>query len=129
MAPPLEAPATFGSLLFEARVAALLTQREVARRSGVAPTTISEFENGRRPPPGPRNIERLCAAVNASDELREALGHYAEIERATARSVRISRTTPLPVASLLREIAHLGPSLTSRHIAAIRLRIREVTAM
>ena len=62
--------------LREQRVERLLSVRALAKRAGVAPTTVHLIENGRR---GPQylTIQKICQALgvtaNEVDEFREAL--------------------------------------------------------
>jgi transcriptional regulator with XRE-family HTH domain len=52
----------FASRLRELREAALLTQGELAHRSGIAKTTISSYEQGRRKPEH-ATVEKLANAI------------------------------------------------------------------
>ena len=62
--------------LREQRVERLFSVRALAKRAGVAPTTVHLIENGRR---GPQylTIQKICQALgvtaNEVDEFREAL--------------------------------------------------------
>ena len=52
----------------DARLAAGLTQAELARRLGVAPARISDIEAGRNPDPRVQLVERVAAALDVSIE-------------------------------------------------------------
>ena len=58
----------FGASLRNLRRAAGLTQRELAKRSGLDFSYISKIENGRLPPPAADTIMVLCRVLNVQPE-------------------------------------------------------------
>jgi tetratricopeptide (TPR) repeat protein len=63
----------FGELVREQRVAAGLTQEELAERSGVGVRTVSDIERGRVARPHRRSVELLCRALDLSEPPRAGL--------------------------------------------------------
>lgn len=115
----------FGAALFALRMARGLTQRDLARRAGVAISVLSATENGRRRPPTERTVQKLCDALDASKSERAHLHRLADLERQSI-GLRVSRRTPRHVADLLRDISRIGHQLSVRQVAAIRCSLTEV---
>jgi len=65
--------ASFGAQLRRHRVAAGLTQEELAERAGLSLNAISALERGERRNPYPRTVQVLAEALGMSDEERRAL--------------------------------------------------------
>jgi transcriptional regulator with XRE-family HTH domain len=89
-----------GQLLREARADAGLTQRQLSRRSGVAPTLISAYENGRRQPAG----DTLLALLDALGVRMEPTGSVpasrpaaAALEQVCAMAMALPRREPGPL--------------------------------
>ncbi|HEX4725816.1 MAG TPA: helix-turn-helix transcriptional regulator, partial [Pseudonocardiaceae bacterium] len=57
----------FGALLRQARLAAGLTQEELAERSGLSVRALSDLERGRSSHPHRRSVELLVKALNPSE--------------------------------------------------------------
>jgi non-specific serine/threonine protein kinase len=68
-----EHAATFGAVLHHARVAARLTQEQLATRAGLSSDAIAALERGRRRCPRPSTLQRLAAALSLTGNEREAL--------------------------------------------------------
>jgi len=89
-----------GELLRDTRHRAGLSQRELARRSGVAATLISAYENGRRVPSGDALLRLLDAAgatvevTTGVDRAREAA---AQLEQVAALAMALPRRDPGPL--------------------------------
>ena len=63
-------PRISGDRLREVRDKRLLSQRELAERAGLSPTTILKLESGRVDEPHPRTIRKLADALEVDpDEL------------------------------------------------------------
>jgi DNA-binding XRE family transcriptional regulator len=62
-----------GRLLRQRRLAAGLTQQQLAERSGMSLRTLRDLEHGRVQRPQPRSVQRLAAALGLSSEERAAL--------------------------------------------------------
>jgi transcriptional regulator with XRE-family HTH domain len=93
-----------GELLRDARLAAELTQRELARRTGIAQPTIARIEAGRASP-RIETLERLLAACGARLAVEPAAG--VGIDRTQIRE--LLRLSPLQRLELLRrDAAGLG---------------------
>lgn len=91
---PQKTPATFAEMLTAKRVAAGLSQSEVARRAGVTPTAISRYERGRHKPT-PAVVRRLAAALGCSaDDFRELPVKAAEREGKKAGSAPEAEAPP-----------------------------------
>lgn len=114
----------FGELMYDLRSRNCMSQRELARRAGIAPSILSETENERRVAPTPDKVDAICNALRATDIEREALHRLAAIDRQSC-GLKVGRETPRHVADLLREIARMAPQLSCRHVAAIRSSLKE----
>jgi transcriptional regulator with XRE-family HTH domain len=64
----------FGELVRSYRVAAGLTQEELAFRSGLGMRTISDIERGRTARPRRSSLDLLCRALDLDDRARQDLG-------------------------------------------------------
>jgi tetratricopeptide (TPR) repeat protein/transcriptional regulator with XRE-family HTH domain len=109
---------TFGALLQRFRVAAALSQEELAERSGVTPGAISALEREVRRAPYQNTVARLAAGLELSPQ------EYALIE-ATAReqrsrkqvaeaSVAPADVTSVQPVSYAQSRAHTTPDLVGR---------------
>jgi transcriptional regulator with XRE-family HTH domain len=58
-------PRISGEKLRRVRDERLLSQRELAEKAGLSPTTILKLEAGRVEDPHPRTVRKLAAALNA----------------------------------------------------------------
>jgi non-specific serine/threonine protein kinase len=67
------APALFGALLLRFRVAAGLTQEQLAARAGLSPDTISALESGKRRAPRFATVELLATALGLAAPDRHQL--------------------------------------------------------
>lgn len=101
-----------------------MSQRELARKAGIAPSILSETENERRVAPTSDKVDAICDALLATDNERQVLHRLAVINR-QARGLKVGRETPRHVAELLREIARMAPQLSCRQVAAIRSSLKE----
>lgn len=110
---------TFGALVFELRQQRQLSQRELARKAGLAPSVLSETENARRAPPCESTVERISQALETSPQERQALSAAAQRER-LGLGLKVGKATPKHVAELLRHIAFLGAALTPSQVRVIR---------
>jgi predicted ATPase/transcriptional regulator with XRE-family HTH domain len=63
-------PGSFGELLRRSRMAAGLTQEELAERAGLSARGIQDLERGLRRSPHPDTVRRLWAALGLSDTRR-----------------------------------------------------------
>jgi transcriptional regulator with XRE-family HTH domain len=116
----------FGELLFDLRERQGVGQRQLARAAGIAASTVSQIENGRRSPPGESVVELLCDCLRASDFERKQLHRVARLERQSV-GLRVARSTPRHVAELLREISRVSHRLSARQVERIRTNLTEVT--
>lgn len=71
-------PSRFGELLQRLRLAAGLSQSELARRASLHPAHINRLERGARPAqPSPEAVAALCAGLDADPDAADALFHAA----------------------------------------------------
>lgn len=88
-------------LLRQARRDAGLSQRELSRRTGVANTLLSAYENGRRQP-GADTLLRLLAATGSSLLVRSTVtasrSSAAGLEQVCALAMALPRRDPGPLA-------------------------------
>src|ERR1700709_877394 len=83
-----------GALLRTTRERAGLSQRELARRSGVAPTLISAYENGRRTPSGDallRLLDAAGASVEVTTSVERSRDAAAQLEQVAALGMALPR--------------------------------------
>ena len=94
----------FGELLRELRLAATLTQEELAEAAGLSQRGISDLERGARRSPHPATLRRIAAALGLDDAKREALEAAARgsSEPASAPAPALSKTPwPAPLTSFV----------------------------
>jgi predicted ATPase/DNA-binding XRE family transcriptional regulator len=82
---------TFGQLLRELRVAAALTQEELAEVAGLSPRAISDLERGERRSPRHATVRRLAAALRLAADVQTTLENAARPARV---SVAANPNTP-----------------------------------
>ena len=90
-----------GELLRSTRHRAGLSQNELARRSQVAPTLISAYENGRRVPSGDaliRLLEACGGSVEVTTTVERARDAAAQLEQVTAMAMALPRRPAGPLA-------------------------------
>jgi transcriptional regulator with XRE-family HTH domain len=95
-----------GRALRDLRVAAHLSQPQLADRLGVAQSTVSRMETGRQFP-SPDLLDRWAAAIGATTQQRVTLDELAE---AVATEAVVWRHRPHRLATLQRETADLEES-------------------
>lgn len=87
-------------LLRQARHAAGLSQRELSRRTGVASTLLSAYENSRRQP-GADTLLRLLAATGSSltvsSTITDSRSCAAQLEQVCALAMALPRRDPGPL--------------------------------
>ncbi len=72
---------TFGDYMRSLRERQKLSLREVAAKTGVSVSLITQIENGRRNAPGPDVLKRLAPAYNVQvKDLAKAAGYLDDIE-------------------------------------------------
>jgi transcriptional regulator with XRE-family HTH domain/tetratricopeptide (TPR) repeat protein len=67
-----QAPLTFGELLRRYRVAAVLTQQELAARAGLSTRAVSDLERGVKGQPHPDTVRRLATALGLDGTVRRS---------------------------------------------------------
>lgn len=86
-----------GAMLRDVRRRAGLSQPELARRSGVASTLISTYENGRRVPSGDalmRLIEACGGTLEVSTSVERGRDAAAQLEQVAALAMALPRREP-----------------------------------
>jgi predicted ATPase/DNA-binding CsgD family transcriptional regulator/DNA-binding XRE family transcriptional regulator len=97
----------FGVLLQQCRLAAGLSQEELAERAGLSRRGISDLERGERRSPHPATVRRLADALNLAGPERTAL-------MASPRGRGESDpTAPLEAPAGTRRVVNLPPDVTS----------------
>ncbi len=100
MAMDRDTRATVGDLLRRYRLAAGLTQEELAEQAGVSPRSISEIERGRGSVPRRSTLELLADALQLSAEERAALYvRPAPAIQSDAPDPSASGAAPMPIAA------------------------------
>ena len=88
-------PRISGDRLRKVRDKRLLSQRELAERAGLSPTTILKLESGRVDEPHPRTIRKLADALKVDpDELVGGSESHLELRNGAKRGTRRNITTP-----------------------------------
>ncbi|MCT6719800.1 helix-turn-helix domain-containing protein [Acidovorax sp. K2F] len=120
------APRSFGSFLAELRRQRGFSQKTLARRAGIAASTLSEIENRRRIPPPQRAVIALGLALKATPEEQKRLISLADEARAGI-GLRVGPKIPPHVAQLLRDLAVLGNRLSPAEARLLHLRAKELS--
>lgn len=120
----------FGSLLRRLRLAAGLTQSDLADRSGIARPNVAAYEAGRREPKW-STAERLLAAVGVPPVVDEPLEwRWTPTRRPYAVASRLWRLAPSEALGRIELAPHLwwsgGPKTVDLLIRADRLRAYEI---
>ena len=108
---------TFGALLQRLRLAAGLSQEELAERSGVTPGAISALERGVRRSPYQHTLARLAAGLDLSPQeyaLFEAAARNRSRKQATATSPDVTDPTIVQPVSHAQSRAHGTLDLVGR---------------
>jgi transcriptional regulator with XRE-family HTH domain len=108
---------TFGSELFEARVACGSSQAALARKAGLSRSYLSSLENDRRPPPSMDVCRRLFNALNLPLEHRKYLLGCIALNTSTSSD---QSTSQADIASLIEDVRRLLPKLTSAEMTLLR---------
>lgn len=119
---PGNASITFGALLFQLRERAFVSQRRLAATVGLPASMVSEIENSRRPPPPDKYVLSIGRALKASSSEQATLSDLAARERQSL-GLKIGKTTPKHVASLLRDIACMSHQLSPTQANNIRAQL------
>lgn len=88
-------PAPFGALLRRYRLAAGLTQEELAERAGLSVQGLSALENRRRQTPYRHTVALLAQALDLDDAQRAALEAAVARRRGSAGGVPVGKTAAL----------------------------------
>lgn len=116
---------SFGPLLRTLRIAAGLTQEELAEQGGLSPRGISDLERGARRSPHPATVRRLTAALQLDAEDRAALEAAALRARAPAprgAAAAADGGLPVPLTSFVgraREQAELERALRTNQLITL----------
>lgn len=105
----------FGSCIRDWRLAASMTQRELARRAGMDYTYLSKIEAGLVLPPSDEKIRALVTALNRDSASLEALLRLASDTKVPADIVNTALIRHPEVGALLRRIKSrpLSPAETT----------------
>src|SRR5689334_4715489 len=93
----VEEPVSFRTLLRRYRVAAGLSQQELAERAGLSRRGISDLERGTRRTPHPTTVRQLSHALNLAEPERAALVSSVERGAHTSTPPAISTRHNLPL--------------------------------
>jgi transcriptional regulator with XRE-family HTH domain len=95
-----DAPPTFGKLLRRYRVAAGLTQEELAERAGLSVRGIADLERGVRRKPYPASLRRLAAGLGLDATKHAALLASTHRDGAGAAGEAVPRMPALPTGTI-----------------------------
>lgn len=113
--------ACFGAVLYAYRNASGLSQAELARRSGLSRSYLSEVENSKRPAPKPATVQRLSAALTLGEGDAAALLTLAEREVGL-----VERDAAAALFALLADIGSLMHRLSPRDIKRVHQQLKEM---
>jgi predicted ATPase/DNA-binding XRE family transcriptional regulator len=121
-------PSSFGELLRRHRLAARLTQEELAERSRLSPHAVGALERGVRRHPYRTTVDMLAEALGLSRPQREELAAAARGRRRPRvgarpvqhRSVRLP-VPPTPLVGRERELRHACDLLRRPHVRLVTL--------
>ena len=89
---------SFGSELKRIRNNLGLTVREVAKRSDISHSYLSQVENGRRNPPKPETLIKIAKGLNVnSDDLMYLAGYVLDVNFSAEKEKRILERLRNPV--------------------------------
>ena len=110
-----DVPTDFGSCIREWRLAASMTQRELARRAGMDYTYLSKIEAGLVLPPSDEKIRALVTALHRASADLESLLQFARDTKVPADIVNTALIRHPEVGALLRRIKSrpLSPAETA----------------
>lgn len=117
---------SFGTLLRQYRIAANLTQEELAERAGVSTRGISDLERGARGVPRKDTLELLLAALDLAPTDRAALVKASrrspvEPRRSGEGSFRALPVPPTPLVGRESDITALGALVADPNVRLITL--------
>ncbi len=113
--------ACFGETLYALRCAAGLSQAELARRSGLSRSYVSEVENSKRPAPKVQTVHRITSALGLDE------GGAASLISLAVREYRlVQRDSALALCALLADIGALVHRLSPRDIRRVHQQLKEM---
>jgi len=113
--------ACFGATLYGYRSAAGLSQAELARRSGLSRSYVSEVENSKRPAPKAQTVQRISSALELDEGGAASLLDLAEREQRLAQ-----RDSAEALLALLADIGALVHRLSPRDIKRVHQQLKEM---
>jgi transcriptional regulator with XRE-family HTH domain len=120
-------PTTFAALVRGCRLAATLTQEELAEKAGLSVRTIQDIERGRALRPHRNTVRLLANGLGVTDDVREVF------VRASRRLPDESQAEPDAVERTVNVVARAVRELPDRHnvdyVAAVDVLLALVTAM
>lgn len=120
-------PTTFAALVRGCRLAAALTQEELAEKAGLSVRTIQDIERGRALRPHRNTVRLLANGLGVTDDVREVF------VRASRRLPDESLAEPDAVERTVRVVARGVRELPDWHsvdfVAAVDVLVTLVTAM
>src|SRR5262245_29302290 len=87
----------FGALIRRYRLAAGLSQEELAARADISRRAVADLERGARRAPYPDTVRRLCEALALGPTERAALSHAARPDDDAHASADVGAPLTLPV--------------------------------
>ena len=112
---------TFGEVLKHERLAAGLTQEELAERASLSARAISDLERGVKQTPRRQTMELLADALRLSPGRRDALRAAAHPGRSPAAVPELSNGLPMPLTSLVGRDRETASAQTLLRQAEVRL--------
>jgi predicted ATPase/transcriptional regulator with XRE-family HTH domain len=111
---PSGKPNPFGVLLYGHRVAAGLSQAELAERAGLSARAISDLERGARRLPYPTTVRRLARALSLGRPQRSALLAARETARVSVHAAPVVSVHPAPAKALPTRAFDVNRDLVER---------------
>ena len=113
--------ACFGASLYAFRSAAGLSQAELARRSRLSKSYVSEVENSKGPAPKAPTVQRMSAALGLDEREAASLLGLAERENDL-----VERDSAAALFALLADIGALMHRLSPRDIKRVHQQLKEM---
>lgn len=115
---------SFGAEIYEMRHSARMTQRALAKCSGISEGYLSEIENDRVIPPPLPVCERILDALGVDSDARQRIVAAASATR-QMRGSRVARSAPPHVSEVVTDLLRLGPTLSRTDADRIKTLLKE----
>ncbi|MEC5387306.1 helix-turn-helix transcriptional regulator [Uliginosibacterium sp. H3] len=95
-----------------------LRQKQVAYNGGVSPSYVASLEGGRRPPPGDDGLQKIIAALGATEDEKAHLVRASCLTQ-IARVIH-GHSEMFPAASAAISLLEISPQMSPAEVSAIQ---------